>query len=80
MLGRFPGTPFLRKAEISRAPVSRFWGDHKTPPELTRSDPLIHIQKKGGIPDVQHLEERRLERTHVPLHDPHFEGDEPAGL
>ena len=26
-----------------------------------------HIRKKGGTPGVQHLEERRLEHTYVPL-------------
>jgi len=94
MLGRFPGTPFLRQAEIPRARVPSFLGGHKRYAELTRSDPLIHRSASGavnGLLDFLEAERKcvpgdvlrdaeRLECLLFSGYDPHFEGAEPAGL
>jgi len=94
MLGRFPGRPFLRQAEISLATVSSFLGVTKRYAELTRSDPLIHRSVAGavnGLVDFLEAERKfvpgdvlrdaeRLECLLFSGYDPHFEGDEPPGL
>ncbi len=96
MLGRFPGRPFLRQAEISRSTQQfrAFWAVTKRYAELTKSDSLIHRSVAGavnGLLDFLEVERKRVpgdvlrdaERLQCLLfseYDPHFEGDEPPGL
>ena len=64
MLGRFPGRPFLRQAEISRSQFRAFWAVTKRYAELTRSDLLIHRSVAGAVNGL--LDFLEVERKRVP--------------
>jgi len=70
MLGRFPGKPFLRQAEISRSTVSSFLGGHKALRRVDKvgfsdsSDPLIHRSVAGAVNGL--LDFLEVERKRVP--------------